>query len=203
MGKRLFDVVLAILLTVLTAPLQLAAAIWVKLDTPGPVLFRQERVGWKGNPFQILKFRTMVDEQGDDPALVTISGDRRITKSGDILRKLKIDELPQLINVIRGEMSFVGPRPELQKFVDLYPEASRRKVLSVRPGITDNASVLFRNESDLLDAAEDPEHEYVSNIIPKKVELYEQYVDQRSFVGDLGLIAKTFVSIFWRRRYSL
>ena len=202
-AKRIFDVILALLLIILLSPVMFLAALWVRLDTPGPALFRQERIGRYGAPFTILKFRSMVVDQKEGSALVTQSSDARITRSGRVLRKLKIDELPQLVNVIRGEMSFVGPRPEVQRFVDLYPEACRRKVLSVRPGITDNASMLFRNESEILDASVDPQSEYVTRIMPKKLELYEEYVDNQSFTRDLSLILKTFISIFWRNRYSV
>lgn len=203
MLKRMFDVVVASLLLLASLPLQVVAAIWVRLDSRGPVLFRQERVGRFGTPFDILKFRTMVTARTLQGSLVTTASDDRITRAGAVLRKLKIDELPQLVNVLRGDMSLVGPRPEIQRFVDLYPVDVRAKILSVRPGITDPASILFRNESEIIDAAEDPESEYVNVVMPAKLKLYEEYVDNRSFGVDLMLLAKTAVSLFWRRKFSL
>jgi lipopolysaccharide/colanic/teichoic acid biosynthesis glycosyltransferase len=142
----------------------------------------------------------------DGPAvqpMVTAGGDSRITRSGHILRKFKLDELPQLFNVMGGEMSFVGPRPEVQRFVDVYPVQLRDRILSIRPGITDPASILFRNESEILDAAEDAEREYIDKILPVKLELYVRYVDDRSFFGDLMLIAKTVVSVLFQSTNSL
>lgn len=203
MLKRTFDIVVAGLLLLATLPLQILAAVWILLDSRGPVLFRQQRVGKAGVPFEILKFRSMIATPSPQGSLVTTASDRRITRAGAVLRKLKIDELPQLVNVLRGEMSLVGPRPEIQRFVDLYPSEMRAKILSVRPGITDPASILFRNESEIIDAAENPESEYVNVVMPAKLKLYEQYVDNRSFAGDLMLLAKTAVSLFWRRKFSL
>lgn len=196
MAKRLFDVVLAALGLVLLSPLLLAIAAWIRLDSPGPVFFRQERIGRHGVPFRIHKFRTMV--QGGQGALITVGADRRITRAGAFLRGAKLDELPQLIDVLRGDMSLVGPRPEVPRYVALYPDAMRDKVLSVRPGITDVASLEYRDEGALLARAADPEHEYVHVVMPAKLQLAAHYVDHASLAFDLRLILRTLKLIWWR-----
>ena len=171
-------------------------AIWIKADSSGPVIFGQERIGRDGVPFRILKFRTMSVRETDGGLLVTKTTDERITSSGRMLRQFKIDELPQLVNVVLGQMSIVGPRPEVKKYVNLYPDSTRKKVLSVRPGITDNAAIEFRDEGTLLAAADDPEREYVDSILPQKLSLYENYIDNQSLTGDLVLIFRTLVRVF-------
>jgi lipopolysaccharide/colanic/teichoic acid biosynthesis glycosyltransferase len=178
------------------SPLLLAAALWVKLDSPGPVFFRQERIGRHGVPFRIHKFRTMV--HGGQGAQITVGHDARITRAGAFLRRAKLDELPQLIDVLRGDMSLVGPRPEVPRYVALYPAALRDKVLSVRPGITDLASLEFRNESERLARAPDPEREYVEVVMPAKLRLAAHYVDHASVLFDLQLIARTLRLVWWR-----
>lgn len=189
MAKRLFDIVCAALGLALLVPLLLLLALWVKLDTTGPVFYRQERVGRHGQPFFIHKLRTMrVGEAGPQ---ITVGADPRITRSGRFLRASKLDELPQLWDVLRGAMSLVGPRPEVPRYVALYPEAQRRIVLSVRPGITDPASLQFRHESELLARAADPEREYVERLMPQKLALACDYVQQASLAGDLRIIART------------
>ncbi|MEJ5998978.1 sugar transferase [Paucibacter soli] len=190
MAKRLFDILCAALGLALLAPLLLLLALWVKLDTPGPVFYRQERVGRHGRPFLIHKFRSMrVD---DVPGLqITVGADPRITRSGRFLRASKLDELPQLWDVLRGAMSLVGPRPEVPRYVALYPEELRRIVLSVRPGITDPASLQFRHESELLARAADPEREYVEVLMPQKLRLACAYVKTASLAQDLRVIART------------
>lgn len=191
MGKRLFDLICAGLGLLLLSPLLLAVAVWIKLDSPGPVMFRQERVGRFGRPFRIHKFRTM---RVDAPSLgpqITIGADPRITRSGRFLRASKLDELPQLWDVFRGAMSLVGPRPEVPRYVALYPADLREVVLSVRPGITDPASLSFRNESELLAQAVDPEREYVEVVMPAKLRLAADYVRQASLVNDVRLIVAT------------
>jgi len=189
--KRGFDIVGSALGLLLLLPVLLACALAVRLDSRGPVLFRQERIGRSGRPFTILKFRTMVDRpQGDGP-LITATNDPRVTGVGRWLRRTKLDELPQLINVLRGEMSLVGPRPEAGRYVALYPDAVRDLVLSVRPGITDEASILFRNESELLARAEDPDAYYVSELLPRKLEIHARYARHRSLAGDLRILART------------
>lgn len=187
--KRAFDVLASALGLVLTSPLLLVASLAVRLESGSPVIFRQERVGLRGRRFQILKFRTMrTDMPG---AQVTTGHDPRITRSGRWLRSTKIDELPQLLNVLRGDMSLVGPRPEVPRYVAQWPEGTHEVVLSVRPGITDPASIEFRREAEELAAVDDPEKHYVEAILPRKVELYCDYVRTRSFAGDLRIIMRT------------
>ncbi|WP_271008538.1 sugar transferase [Paucibacter sp. B51] len=191
MAKRLFDVFCAGLGLLLLSPLWMLVAIWIKLDSPGPVLFRQERVGRFGQPFFIHKFRSM---RVDAPALgpqITVGDDPRITRSGHFLRASKIDELPQLWDVLRGAMSLVGPRPEVPRYVALYTPDQRELVLSVRPGITDPASLQFRHESEILARAADPEREYVEVILPAKLRIAGEYVRHASVWGDLRLILAT------------
>lgn len=191
MAKRLFDVLCAGLGLLLLSPLLALLALWIKLDSPGPVMFRQERVGRFGQPFFIHKFRSM---RLDAPALgpqITVGDDPRITASGRLLRAAKLDELPQLWDVLRGAMSLVGPRPEVPRYVALYPADLRERVLSVRPGITDPASLQFSNESALLAAAADPEHEYIHVILPAKLRIACDYVARANLRTDLGLILAT------------
>jgi lipopolysaccharide/colanic/teichoic acid biosynthesis glycosyltransferase len=191
MAKRLLDLLGAGLGLLLLAPLLLGIAVWIKLDSRGPVFFRQQRVGRFGATFRIHKFRTM---RADAPALgpqLTVGNDSRITRAGGFLRRHKLDELPQLLDVMAGTMSLVGPRPEVPRYVALYPAALRDKVLSVRPGITDPASIAYRDESALLAAASDPERVYVEQVMPAKLRFAAQYVEQRSLYGDLRLIGAT------------
>lgn len=195
MAKRLFDIVCAAVGLLLLSPLLLAVAAWIKLDSAGPVMFRQERVGRYGRTFRIHKFRTM---RVDAPSLgpqITVGDDARITRSGRWLRATKVDELPQLWDVLRGAMSLVGPRPEVPRYVALYPDALRDVVLSVRPGITDPASLSFRNESELLARAADPEREYVEVVMPMKLGLAADYVRNASLAGDIRLILATLGAI--------
>ena len=189
--KRLFDIIASGIGLLVLSPLFLILAIWIKLDSKGPVFYRQVRVGLHNKDFRIFKFRSM-RVGADKGSLVTIGGrDPRITRSGYIIRKLKLDELPQLINVFVGDMSLVGPRPEVRHYVNYWtPEQMR--VLDVRPGITDPASIKFRNENELMEQAEDPEDYYINIIMQEKLKLYLDYVDHHSFWGDIGLIFKTF-----------
>lgn len=193
--KRAFDVLAAALGLLLLSPVLLAAAVWVKLDSPGPVLFRQTRVGRFGVPFTIHKFRTMRVEPG---AAITVGADPRITRSGQVLRQSKLDELPQLWDVLRGAMSLVGPRPELPRYVDLYPADLRAQVLAVRPGITDPASLAFSHEAELLAAAADPEREYREVILPAKLRLSADYAARASLATDLRLILATLARVVER-----
>jgi len=173
------------------SPLFLVLAIWIKLDSKGPIFYRQVRVGRNNKDFRIFKFRSM-RVGSDKGSLVTIGGhDPRITRSGYFIRKFKFDELPQLINVFVGDMSLVGPRPEVRHYVD-YWTPEQMHVLDVRPGITDPASIKFRNENELMEKAEDPEKYYVEVIMQEKLKLYLEYVNNHSFYGDIGLIFKTF-----------
>lgn len=189
--KRLFDIVASGLGLIVLSPLFLILAIWIKLDSKGPVFYRQVRVGYKNNDFRIFKFRSM-RVGADKGSLVTIGGhDPRVTRSGYFIRKFKFDELPQLINVFLGDMSLVGPRPEVRHYVD-YWTPEQMHVLDVRPGITDPASIKFRNENELMEQAEDPENYYIEVIMQEKIKLYLEYVEKHSFFYDLGLIFKTF-----------
>ena len=189
--KRLFDIVASGLGLIVLCPLFLILAIWIKLDSKGPVFYRQVRVGYKNKDFRIFKFRSM-RVGADKGSLVTIGGhDPRVTRSGYFIRKFKFDELPQLINVFLGEMSLVGPRPEVRHYVD-YWTPEQMHVLDVRPGITDPASIKFRNENELMEMAEDPEKYYIEVIMQEKIKLYLEYVEKHSFFYDLGLIFKTF-----------
>lgn len=192
--KRLFDIVASGIGLIVLSPLFLILAIWIKLDSKGPVFYRQVRVGKNNKDFRIFKFRSM-REGSDKGSLVTIGGrDPRVTRSGYWIRKFKLDELPQLINVFIGDMSLVGPRPEVRHYVDHWtPE--QMHVLDVRPGITDPASIKFRNENELMEQAEDPEKYYIEVIMQEKIKLYLEYVEHHSFWGDIGLIFKTFWTI--------
>ena len=189
--KRFFDVFASGLGILVLSPLFIIIAIWIKLDSKGPVFYRQVRVGKDNKNFRIFKFRSM-RVGSDKGSLVTIGGrDPRITRSGYIIRKLKLDELPQLINVFVGDMSLVGPRPEVRHYVE-YWTPEQMHVLDVRPGITDPASIKFRNENELMEQAKDPEDYYINVIMQEKLKLYLDYVEHRSFFGDIGLIFKTF-----------
>jgi lipopolysaccharide/colanic/teichoic acid biosynthesis glycosyltransferase len=199
MAKRLFDLALSTIALLLLWPLLLAIALWVKLDSPGPVFFRQERVGRHGVPFRIHKFRTMAHSAVQTGPQITIGADARITRAGQFLRRSKLDELPQLIDVLAGSMSFVGPRPEVPSYVAIYPPALREKVLSVRPGITDTASLQYRDESELLAHASDPEREYREVILPAKLALQAQYVERAGVVTDLRLIVLTLRTLLGSR----
>ena len=189
MRKRLFDLIAAGIGLIVLSPLLLALALWVKLDSPGPALFRQIRVGRGGAPFQILKFRTMT--VGNGGPQITVGADRRITAAGAILRRFKLDELPQLLNVLRGEMSLVGPRPEVPTYVELWPADVRAIVLSVRPGVTDPASLRYADEAGILSGYPDPEAAYRTVVMPDKLRLYVDYVQHATFLGDLAIILRT------------
>ena len=191
MAKRLFDLLLSSIGLLLLAPLLLLIALLIKLDSPGPVMFRQERVGRFGRPFHIHKFRTMQHDPAGQGLLITVGADRRITRVGAVLRQTKLDELPQLLDVWRGAMSLVGPRPEVPRYVAHYPQALRDKVLSVRPGITDIASIEYRDEGAVLARAADPERAYIHEVLPHKLALAAQYVERSSLWLDAWLIART------------
>ena len=195
MAKRLFDLLLSSLGLLVLAPLLLLIALLIKLDSPGPVMFRQERVGRYGQPFRIHKFRTMRHGPAGQGLQITVGADRRITRVGGFLRASKLDELPQLLDVWLGDMSLVGPRPEVPRYVAHYPADVRDKVLSVRPGITDIASIEYRDESVVLARAADPEHAYIHEVLPHKLALAAQYVERSSVALDLWLIWRTLVAI--------
>jgi lipopolysaccharide/colanic/teichoic acid biosynthesis glycosyltransferase len=192
--KRLMDLSFASVALVMLGPLMCVIGLLVRVDSPGPALFRQERVGRGGRTFAILKFRSMrADAPRSGPA-VTVGNDPRITRLGRFIRRYKLDELPQLINVIKGDMSLVGPRPEVPKYVELYPAEARRVVLSVRPGITDPASIAFVNESELLATAADAEAMYREVILPQKLRMYCDYVSGQSVTGDLKVLLRTVIA---------
>ncbi len=197
-SKRLFDIFFAALGLLVLWPLLLVLSVWIKCDSKGPALYVQKRVGRYGVPFFIHKFRTMRDDAAQSGAQITVADDPRITRAGHFLRRSKLDELPQLWDVLFGTMSFVGPRPEVPAFVALYPPEVREKVLSVRPGITDLASLEFRNENELLAQAQDPYAEYVEDILPRKLNYAMRYVDQASLAMDVRLIARTLWAIWGR-----
>ncbi len=187
------DCTFSIIGLIVLSPLLLIIGLLIKLDSKGPVLYRQSRVGKNGVPFLLLKFRTM-RTGSDKNGLLTVGGkDSRITRIGYYLRQYKLDELPQLVNVVKGEMSLVGPRPEVKKYVDLYNE-QQREVLSVRPGITDLASIVYRNENELLAAHPDPEQYYITEIMPGKIELNFKYIRNQTTRGYLQIIFKTIFS---------
>ena len=201
MAKRVFDALVAGLLLVMLAPVLLLIGLAVRCDSPGPALFRQVRVGRFEREFQILKFRTMFDTPNDAAQpLITVAGDRRITRLGQALRRFKLDELPQLINVVRGEMSLVGPRPEVPEYVALYPAEVRQLIFSVRPGITDEAAIYFRNEGEMLGESSNPHKAYVETILPVKVGYYLRYVQKHSLGSDLGILVRTFFAVFRRQK---
>ena len=196
--KRVFDLCLAITGLILLLPLFLACAALIKLDSPGPVLFTQQRVGKDQKHFKIYKFRSMRIEQESSNLRITPASDNRITRVGSILRKFKLDELPQLFNVIKGEMSLVGPRPEVPEYVEYWPDEARQVILSVPPGITDYASLEFRNEGEILAGSIEPEKKYIEEILPVKLEYYKRYVRDRSLLIDMTLILKTLLLVFRR-----
>ena len=195
MAKRLFDIISSGIGLLCLAPVFVVMAIWIKLDSRGPVFYRQTRVGRYGRDFRIFKFRSM--RVGSDKGRQITVGERdpRITRSGYFIRRYKIDELPQLINVFLGDMSVVGPRPEVRKYVDLYSE-EQRKVFQVRPGITDLASIKYRNENELLSQVDDPDTYYIDVIMPDKLTINLEYIRHQSFMGDIKIIFNTLFKIF-------
>lgn len=192
--KRIFDFAAALAGLLALTPLFIVVACRIKLDSPGPVFFRQQRIGRHGVPFMIFKFRTMAVET-EANSQITVGGDQRITRAGVFLRHYKIDELPQLINVLLGDMSLVGPRPEVPRFVACYPSDLREIILSVPPGITDWASIEYKKENDLLRNAANAEHVYIEEILPVKLDYYVRYVRERCFRTDLRIIFTTLIAI--------
>jgi lipopolysaccharide/colanic/teichoic acid biosynthesis glycosyltransferase len=193
--KCIFDILMATIGLVILAPLFLIVAVLIKLDSPGPIFFRQERMGRGFRPFFIYKFRTMVWDTLGKGRTITVDNDPRITRAGRLLRATKIDELPQLINVFKSDMSFVGPRPEIRQYVELF-RRDYEEILKIRPGITDLASVKYRNEATILGQAENPEDEYVRRVLPEKIELAKDYLQRSSLVFDLALLFKTLCKLF-------
>lgn len=192
--KRLMDVAISGAALAVLWPALLLIALAIKIDDPGPVFYRQVRVGKNGREFRIFKFRTMIVDADKKGLQITVGRDSRITRIGAILRKTKLDELAQLLNVFIGEMSFVGPRPEVPRYVELYTPY-QRQVLLVRPGITDYASIAYRNENDLLEGADDPEKMYIEQIMPDKIELNMKYLREISPIADIRLILSTVAAV--------
>ena len=193
--KRWFDLLASGLGLIALSPLLMLIALLIKLDSNGPVFFRQERVGRFGKIFRIHKFRTMITDAERQGLQITVGADARVTRVGGALRKYKLDELPQLIDVLLGDMSLVGPRPEVPRYVACYPEETKDIVLSVRPGITDWASIEYKDENRILGLAEDPHRAYVEQVLPVKLGYYINYVRRRTFLGDLKIILATLVAI--------
>jgi lipopolysaccharide/colanic/teichoic acid biosynthesis glycosyltransferase len=195
MVKRLFDFALSLLGLLLFSPLLILTALLIKLDSPGCVLFKQERIGKSGRPFLIYKFRTMVQDAARKGGPITFGADPRITRVGRWLRRTKIDELPQFINVLRGDMSFVGPRPEVRKYAELF-RRDYEEILKIRPGITDLASLKYRDEATLLGLSVNPEEEYLRRILPDKIKLAKEYARRSSLCFDVCLILQTLLRLF-------
>ena len=193
MLKRIFDIILSLFGLIILLPFMLIIAIFIKLDSKGPVFFKQLRVTKNGREFKIFKYRTM--RVGSDKySQITVGKDKRITEIGSFLRKYKLDEIPQLINVLVGDMSLVGPRPEVPKYVNLYTE-EQKEILKVRAGITDYASIEFSNENDLLASEENPEKAYIEKVMPKKIELNKKYLSEISVLTDIKIILLTIKKI--------
>jgi lipopolysaccharide/colanic/teichoic acid biosynthesis glycosyltransferase len=188
--KRGFDISISLVGLAILSPLLVLAAVMIKLDSPGPVVFKQRRVGKGFRPFLIYKFRTMVNDAPAGGLFITVGRDPRITRLGKLLRMTKIDELPQLVNVLKGDMTFVGPRPEVSRYVELFRE-DYEEILKVRPGITDLASLKYSNEAAMLGQFENPEQEYVMRVLPEKIELAKEYIRQSSLLFDLTVILRT------------
>lgn len=188
--KRSIDVTFAFTGLLLISPVFLIIAFFIKLDSRGPVIFKQERMGKGGRVFVMYKFRTMIVGNGSGNKLITSKGEKRITRAGRLLRKLKVDELPQLINIIKGEMSFVGPRPEVAKYVEMFRN-EYNEVLEIPPGITDYAAIEFSNEEELLTQFDDPEKGYVEDVLPRKIVLYKKYLNERGMWVDIKILCMT------------
>lgn len=197
MIKRLFDIVFSIFGLVLISPILIFISISIKLNSRGPIFYSQVRIGKNHIKFELLKFRTMV-ENADKGGLLTVgSRDSRVTKIGYYLRKFKLDELPQLLNIVKGEMSFVGPRPEVEKYVNLYNQ-EQLKVLNVKPGLTDFASIEYMDENAILAKSNNPEQSYIQEVMPEKLKLNAKYIEQQSLFTDLKIILKTLKKIVFR-----
>jgi len=193
--KRIFDLFLSLIGLIILSPLFFFISIVVKVDSQGPIFFKQVRIGYKWKKFYVYKFRTMIEDAEKVGERLTSNNDIRITKIGRLLRKYKIDEFPQLINVFKGEMSFVGPRPELPEYVEAFRN-DYDYILKVKPGITDFASIKFRDESKLIENSKEAENIYINKILPQKIKLYKKYVIEHSFLLDLYLISSTLLHIF-------
>lgn len=196
-GKRIFDLILSIPSLIILSPVYLLSAILIKLDTRGPVLFSQDRVGRNGKPFRLYKFRTMVKDAANIGPPVTTADDPRITKTGRLLRKFKVDEMLQVINIVKGDMSVIGPRPEIKKYVDMFKE-DYEQVLRIKPGMTDYALIAFRNEEDILSRFHDVEEGYVKEVLPEKIRLYKEYMAEMNLLTDIRIFFGTIWEILRR-----
>jgi len=194
MTKRIFDILLSAIGLIILIPFAILIALAIYIDDRGPVFFTQKRVGLNLQPFTLYKFRSMTVNKDSSNGSFDAGNQSRVTNIGKVLRKTKLDELPQLINVLKGDMSFVGPRPEVKKWVDVYPQ-QWASILTVKPGITDNAAILFRNEEEILAQVANPENHYREIILPQKLNIYSLYISNHSFTGDLKIIFNTFYSI--------
>ena len=197
MIKRLLDFLLSFMGLILFSPILVFIAFWIKCDSNGPIFFRQERVGLNGKIFKIRKFRSM-HINSENQRKLTVGNDPRITTTGKFIRRFKVDELPQLIDVLLGRMSLVGPRPEVKEFIDVYPKDIREKILSVRPGITDMASIEMVDENEILGKHQDAKQAYIDNILPIKQKFYLDYVDNHSIWMDINIIFLTIKKVLFR-----
>jgi lipopolysaccharide/colanic/teichoic acid biosynthesis glycosyltransferase len=196
-GKRIFDFIASLIGLILLSPFLVIIGVLVKISDKGPVFYRSKRVGQNFKPFYLLKFRTMVVNAEELGPFVTKGGDQRITKIGKFLRKYKLDELPQLWNVVKGELSIVGPRPEVEKYISFYKD-DYKEILKIKPGITDYAAIKFKNEEEILAKFEDVEKAYIENVLPEKIKLYKTYLNEIGFLTDLKLIFKTLWGITFK-----
>ena len=198
MTKRAFDILVSVAGLIVLLPLLVLVATAIKLDSSGPVFFRQWRVGRRFRRFGIYKFRTMIDDAFDRGLPITVGQDSRITRVGKILRKTKIDELPQLLNVLKGDMSLVGPRPEVPRYVELF-RPDYEHILKVRPGLTDLASLKYSDEASILGQSANPERDYVARLLPDKIRLAKEYIQRSSLLFDVKLIVETIIKLFGHR----
>jgi len=196
-GKRIFDFIASLIGLILLSPFLVIIGVLVKISDKGPIFYRSKRVGQNFKPFYLLKFRTMVVNAEELGPSVTKGGDQRITKIGKFLRKYKLDELPQLWNVVKGELSLVGPRPEVEKYISFYKD-DYKEILKIRPGITDYAAIKFKNEEEILAKFEDVEKAYIENVLPAKIKLYKTYLNEIGFLTDLKIIFKTLWGITFK-----
>jgi lipopolysaccharide/colanic/teichoic acid biosynthesis glycosyltransferase len=196
-GKRVFDLILSIPSIIILSPVFLISALLIKIETPGPVSFNQERIGREGRPFNLYKFRTMVKNASSIGPSVTPANDARITRAGRLLRKFKVDEMLQIFNIVKGDMSVIGPRPELRKYVDEFKD-DYREILRIKPGMTDYALIAFRNEEEILSKFDNVEEGYVKEIMPEKIKLYRKYLNEMSLGTDIRIFFGTIMEILRR-----
>lgn len=196
MIKRITDIIFSLIGIIVFFPVFIVIAIIIKIDSRGPIFYLSERVGRKEKLFIILKFRTMIPDAEKSGLYCTASNDKRITRVGRKIRRLKIDELPQLINILKGEMSFVGPRPDIKKYLNLISKKDRDIIFSVRPGITDISTLFYFQEGDILMNSLNPEKEYIEKILPHKIKMQKEYVHKMSFLLDFKIMIKTIIKIF-------